>query len=407
MSDFVKEIGESVDQIKSTLGELRTAADQNAEHIKSFGQQSGDYAEKMARIEADNARMLGAITDMQRKAALSSQVADTAEAVEPHIKSAFRKLMAKGAGAALSDLEQKALSVLSSPDGGYLVPRDTSGRIIQKIQLASPVRRYASVQMISTDALEGLYDNEDVGAGWVGETDSRPTTATGQLGKYRIQAHEMCAAPLITQQLIDDAAVDVEAWLTGKLVARFGRLESDAFINGNGVGKPKGILAETLSLLADPSRPWQQLQKVKTGVNGGFAVAPNSGDALIDLVTSLHASKTGGAIFAMNRFTLAAVMKLKDSDGKYMWLPDFTRGQAGTLLGYPVDVGFDHLPNISTGSASIIFGNFAGYQIVDRQGIRVTPDPFTKKPYVELYSTKRVGGQVTDFEAFKVLTFEA
>jgi HK97 family phage major capsid protein len=406
MTDLAN-IQSAVDGIKSLLPQAREVAEQAAAEAKAAGQAAADTQQKQAAMQQDLSQMLGMITDMQRKAALIQPVQGMIEQVEPHVKSAFRKLLAKGDGARLDDNEVKALSVLSSPDGGYLVPRDTSGRLIAKIQDSSPVRRYAAVQAISGDALEGLYDNGEADSGWVGEKQARPNTNTSQLGKYRIQAHEMYAAPLITQQLLDDAAIDVEGWLIGKLTQRFARAESEAFVTGDGVGKPKGLLAETFVTTSDKTRAWNNVQKVKTGVSGAFAAAPNSGDALIRLVTALHSQFRQNAIFAMNSFTLGEVMLLKDSDGRYLWSSDFTAGAAGTILGQRVDASFDHMPDISAGSLSIIFGDIGqAYQIVYRNGIRITPDPYTQKPFVEMYATKRVGGQVVNFEAYKALAFE-
>lgn len=406
MTDLAS-IHSAVEGIKSLLPQAREVADQAATEAKAAGAIAADTQQKQAAMQADISQMLGAITDIQRKNALIQPIQHAIDHVEPHIKSAFKKLMAKGDGARLDEHELKALSVLSSPDGGYFVPRDTSGKLIAKIQDSSPVRRYASVQQISGDALEGLYDNDEADSGWVGEKQSRPATDTPQIGSYRIQAHEMYAAPLITQKLIDDAAVDIEAWLINKLTQRFARAESDAFVNGDGVGKPKGLLAETFVTTSDKTRAWNSVQKVKTGVSGGFAVSPNGGDALIKLISELHPNFHAAAIFAMNRYTLGQVMLLKDSDGRYLWNPDFKSSSGGMILGQRVDASFDHMPDIGASSKSIIFGDIgAAYQIVDRTGIRITPDPYTQKPFVEMYATKRVGGQVVNFEAYKVLSFE-
>lgn len=406
MTDLAS-IHSAVEGIKSLLPQAREVADQAALEAKAAGTIAADTQQKQALMQADISQMLGAITDIQRKNALIQPIQHAIDHVEPHVKSAFKKLMAKGDGARLDEHELKALSVLSSPDGGYFVPRDTSGKLIAKILDSSPVRRYASVQQISGDALEGLYDNGEIDSGWVGEQAARPTTNTSQLGKYRIQAHEMYAAPLITQKLIDDAAIDIEAWLINKLTTRFARAESQAFVTGSGVGQPKGLLAETFVTTSDKTRAWNTVQKIKTGVSSGFAVSPNSGDALIRMVTALRPEFRQNAIFAMNRFTLGEVMLLKDSDGRYLWSPDFTMGASGMILGQRVDASFDHMPDISAGSLSVLFGDIgAAYQIVDRTGIRVTPDPYTKKPFVEMYATKRVGGQVVNFEAYKALAFE-
>lgn len=312
---------------------------------------------------------------------------------------AFKSFLRKEERTLTGD-EVKALSVGSDPDGGYLVTPDTSGRIVKKLFETSPMRQFASVQMISTDALEGMGDYDEAGAGWVGETEARTETTTPQLQIWRIPVHELYAKPKATQKLLDDAAVDVEAWLAGKVAERFTRLENAAFVSGNGVGKPRGFL----DYPAGTTIPGQ-IQRLGTGVSGGFAATPDGADVLINTITAMKEPYRGGAVWAMNRGTQGAVRLLQDNDGKYLWQPSIVAGQPSTLLGYGV-AGFEDMPAISAGSLSIAFANFAeGYQIVDRMGIRVLRDPFSAKPYVEFYTTKRVGGDVLNFEAIKLVVF--
>lgn len=296
--------------------------------------------------------------------------------------------------------EVKALSVGSDPDGGYLVTPDTSGRIVKRIFETSPMRQYASVQVISTDALEGLGDYDEAGAGWVGETEARPETSTPQLQVWRIPVHELYAKPKATQKLLDDAAVDVEAWLATKVADRFTRLENAAFVNGNGVGKPRGFL----SYPGGTTLPGT-IERIKTGVAGDFAADPAGADALIRTIVAMKEAYRNGAVWAMNRRVQGEVRLLKNTDGDYLWQPSIIAGQPSTLLGYGV-AGFEDMPDLSSGSLSIAFANFAeGYQIVDRIGVRVLRDPFSAKPYIEFYTTKRVGGDVLNFEAIKLVEF--
>jgi HK97 family phage major capsid protein len=316
-------------------------------------------------------------------------------------KSAFNSMMRKGEELVSAD-ERKALSVGSDPDGGYVVNPDTSGQIVTKVFETSPMRAYAAIQVISTDALEGLYDLGEAGSGWVGETEARTDTSTPQLGKYRIPTHELYAKPKATQRLLDDNEINMEAWLAGKVADKFGRDEATAFVNGDGVNKPRGFL----SYLTGTTLPGT-IEQIDTGVNGGFAAAPNGGDVLIEALYGLKAQYRANAVWFMNRLTAKTVRKLKDSDGSYIWSPGIAAGQPASLLGYPM-ASFEDMPDPATGSLSIAVGDMrAAYQIVDRAGIRVLRDPFSAKPYVEFYTTKRVGGDVVNFEAIKIVNFKA
>lgn len=301
----------------------------------------------------------------------------------------------------------KALSVGSDPDGGFLVDADTSGRIVARIFESSPVRQYASVQSIGTDALEGLHDSDEAGFGWVGEETARTETSTPKLEKWRIPVHELYAKPSATQKILDDASINMEAWLQGKVTSRFARAESAAFVNGNGVLQPRGFLtypdraaAETFELGA--------IAQYATGVNGDFAANPNGADVLIDALYGLKAEYRASAAWFMNRRTTARVRKLKNSDGDYLWQMGIAAGQPATVLGYP-QASFEDMPDFSgTGALGIAVGDLReAYQIVDRIGVRVLRDPYSNKPYVEFYTTKRTGGDVINFEALKLVSFSA
>jgi HK97 family phage major capsid protein len=402
MENFT-EVKKLVDDLGKSVHDMRQNNEAKmAELAKNNG--VAELKEAQAKLDERVAEAIKSLTDLQRAHALGADSQKQVDSVAPEIKAAFNHLMRKGEGG----LDVKSLSSLTNPDGGYLVPRDTSGRIIKKAQDYSPMRRYASVQMISSDALEGLNDNGVITTGWVGETASRTTTATTQLGMWKVPVHEIYANPQATQRMLDDSEINVESWLSGKLSEAFGQAEADAFINGNGVGKPRGILDRTLATTNDSSRAWGTVQKVKSGASGAFVASPNAADSLINLMTALHPKYWAGAIFAMNRYTLGEVMKLKDDTGAYIWQPNFQMGAAGTILGQRVDSSFDHLPSLGAASKSIVFGNFASaYQIVDRKGITILRDPLTNKPYVGFYTTRRVGGDVINSEAYKVLSFEA
>jgi len=316
-------------------------------------------------------------------------------------KAAFNQYVRKG-DRTMEGAELKALSVGTDPDGGYVVHPDMSGRVVQQVYETSPMRAYASVQVISTNALEGLFDLDEANAGWVGETGSRAETDTPQIGRWSIPVHELYAAPRATQKLLDDAEINVEAWLSGKVSDKFGRIESAAFVTGDGIDKPRGFLD-----YADGTTLPGTIEQVDTGVNGAFAAAPNGGDVLINALYALKAQYRANATWFMNRATGKLTRKLKDSDGAYLWSPGIAAGQPASLLGYPL-ASFEDMPDPATGSLSIAVGDMrAAYQIVDRAGIRVLRDPYSAKPYVIFYSTKRVGGDVVNFEALKLVNFQA
>ena len=402
MENFA-EVKKLVDDLGKSVHDMREANEQKmAELAKNNG--VAELKEAQARLDAQVADAIKGLTDLQRANALGADNQKSNDDVAPEIKAAFSHLVRRGEGG----LDAKSLSSLTNPDGGYLVPRDTSGRIIKKAQDFSPMRRHASVQMISGDALEGLNDNGVISTGWVGETAARTATGTPQLGMWKVQAHEIYANPQATQRMLDDAEINVESWISRKLAEAFGQAEASAFISGDGVGKPRGILSRTFATTTDASRAWGTVQKVASGASGAFVATPNAADCLISLMTALHPKYWAGAIFAMNRYTLGEVMKLKDDTGAYIWQPNFQLGAAGTILGQKVDASFDHLPSLGAASKSIVFGDFSNaYQIVDKKGITILRDPLTNKPYVGFYTTRRVGGDVINSEAYKVLSFEA
>jgi len=312
----------------------------------------------------------------------------------------FDRMLRKGDELGLTIEERKALSVGSDVDGGYLVAPDTSGRVVQKLYETSPMRAYASVQTIGTDALEGLYDLDEAGAGWVGETATRSETDTPELQAWRIPVMEMYAKPKATQKLLDDAEINVENWLADKVADKFARTESTAFITGTGVLQPRGILTYD-----DGTTNPGQINQVDTGVSGGFAADPNGPDALYDAIYGLKAPYLANANFFMNRGTRKLVRKMQDSDGNFMWEPSVQAGQPSMLAGYGV-AAFEDMPAAAANSLSVAFGDMReAYQIVDRIGIRVLRDPYSAKPYVEFYTTKRVGGAVLNFEAIILIKF--
>ena len=321
-------------------------------------------------------------------------------------KSAFYSLVRHGDIERLSADERKALSAGSDPDGGYLLPTPTVGRMVKRVYEQSTMRQLANVLTISTDALEGIVDNDEADAGWVSEMGARNDTDTPQVGKYRIEAHEMYAQPKVTQKLIDDAATDVEAWLADKVADKFARVEGNAFWNGNGVGQPRGLAAYTTAATGDGSRAWGTFEHVLTGANGDFHTT--KADPLQDLLGAFKDQYLQNASFVMRREVRTKIRKMKEATSdRYLWEPSLQAGQPDRLLGYPVRID-QYIPAITTGSLSLAFGDFReAYTIVDRIGVRTLRDPYTAKPYIRFYSTKRTGAGAVNTEAVKFLKFAA
>lgn len=318
-------------------------------------------------------------------------------------KQAFTSYLTKGDSTELNTLETKSLSAGSEANGGYFIPEEIGGHIRKRLSDYSVMRRISNILYISTQSLDLLVDKKDPGAGWVAETGNRDETDTPELAKIKIPVHEIYARPRATQKLLEDAQINVEDWLVSRVVTRMAQMENNAFIHGDGNGKPKGFLAyETVEKSAFQ---WGKLEHIKTGSTAGFT--GDSADILIDLTGSLKTEYLPGATWLMSRSAYMAVQKLKDKNGNYIWQPSLQENSRSTLLGYPVEISED-MPELSekNPAKAIAFGNFkAGYQIVDRRATEVLRDPYTSKPYVEFYTTRRVGGDVIDFDAIKILNF--
>ena len=396
----IADIEAKLANMTAALDESKKRADELFEEIKASKRPSlgGGESDMQKEAKSFNDALRA---DMQSKGRPAAEISVDAYA---QYKSAFVNLVRHGDLERLSADERKALSAGSDPDGGYLLPTPTVGRIVSKVYEQSVMRQIANVQSISTDALEGVVDNGDAGAGWVSETGTRSETTTPQVGKWRIEAHEMYAEPRVTQKLLDDAAVDVEMWLAGKIADKFARVEGTAFWSGTGTGQPRGLATYTTAATGDDSRAWGQFEHVKSGANGDFN--STKADPLQDLVGAMRDQYLAAAIFVMRREVRTKLRKLKEATSdRYLWEPSLQAGQPDRLLGYPVRID-QYMPSLTTDSLSLAFGDFAeAYTIVDRLGIRTLRDPFTAKPYVKFYSTRRVGGGAVNFEAVKFLKF--
>lgn len=320
-------------------------------------------------------------------------------------KGAFEAFIrANGNIEALSDTQRKAMSIGTDSDGGYLVTEEAVNSIVTKMREMSMIRSIAGNITISTNAVEGLVDRGDNTASWVAELGSRTSTTTPTLGQDRINVNDMYSFPQVSQSLLEDAAVNLETWLNDKVAISFAELEDTAFVSGTGVGRPRGLNTYTTAATADGSRTWGTIQHIATGVSGGFA-ASNPSDHLFDTDVALKTGYKANAKWLMNRTTLGAIRKFKNSAGyDYLWQPGLSAGAPSVLIGYPVILD-ENMGSFSTASAlCVALGDFnRGYCVVDRVGMSVLRDPYSNKPYVGFYYRRRVGGAVRDFDAIKFI----
>ena len=328
-----------------------------------------------------------------------------AELEVPH-KKAFGAYLRSGDDDGLRGLvlEGKAMSSAVAADGGYLVDPQTADTIRSMLLSTSSLRAIGNVVQIDATSFDVLVDRSEVGSGWATEVAATAETATPTIERISIKLHELSAMPKASQRLLDDSAFDVEGWLAAKIATRFIRAEASAFINGDGVDKPKGILLPTK--VANASWTWGNLGYIPTGAASDFA-AVNPIDCIVTLVYALAADYRANATFVMNSKTAGAVRKIKDTEGRFMWSDGLAAGTPATLMGYPVLIAED-MPDIAANAYPIAFGDFnAGYTIAERPDLRILRDPFSAKPNVLFYASKRVGGDVTDFAAIKLLKVAA
>jgi HK97 family phage major capsid protein len=396
-------------ELKEAFGEFMTAF----EAFKAANDERLDQIERRATdtVTADKVERLNQAVDEQKRALDEMVLAGQrpplgvspaqAPGAREH-KSAFERYVRKGDAGGLDRFEVKALSSQSDPDGGYLVPRETENAIDRVLAKVSPMRAIATVRQIGAASFRKPIATAGADSGWVGETVSRSETNAPPIGVVEFPAMELYAMPSATQSLLDDAYINIEQWLADEVQTVFAEQEGAAFVSGDGVNRPRGFL--TYATVADASWAWNRIGYIASGAAGAFA-SSNPSDALIDLAYAPRQGYRANGHWLMNRKTEAAVRKLKDGQGNYIWQPGTAPGQPATLLGYPVQEAED-MPDIAANAYAIAFGDFArGYLIVDRVGVRVLRDPYSAKPYILFYTTKRVGGGVQNFEAIKLMKF--
>ena len=317
-------------------------------------------------------------------------------------KRAFDTYVRKGETNGLAAIESKAMSVGSNADGGYLVPTEVEAAIGRLLSKASPMRAIADVRQVSATLYKKPFNTNGTLAGWIGEAAGRPQTGSATLSELQFPTMELYAMPAATQALLDDSIVNIDEWIAREVETVFAEQETDAFLNGDGITRPKGILSYTK--VAQGSWSWGNTGYIASGVAGGFA-ASNPTDKIVDLIYATKAGYRQNAKFLVSRATQAQVRKFKDAQGNYLWQPAATADGNAMLLNFPV-VESEDMPDIATDAFAMGFGDFKrGYLIVDRVGVRILRDPYSTKPYVLFYTTKRVGGGMQDFDAIKLMKF--
>ena len=389
---------------KETKMAAEASSAATAEVMAAFEAYKQANDERLAEIEAKGAHdpLLDAklkkldrrLDEISLKAARPEEASPAPSGTEKG--QAWSRYIRSGDESGLARLDVKSLSAGTDDQGGYTAPPELDRLIEARLMQASPMRQIASVRQTTA----GVYRKPvslGVGAAWVAETGARAQTTTAGLSLLEFPAGELYAMPAATQTLLNDSYADVDAWLADEVEAAFSIQESAAFVTGDGDGKPRGFL--DYDVVAEASHVWGKIGSV-----AGDFTASDAGDQIIDLIQTPKSQYRSNGRFVMNRKTVASVRKLKDADGRYLWRPGMN-GEGQTIFGYPV-TELEDMPDIGTGNAAIAFGDFRrGYLIVDRQGAQVLRDPYSAKPYVLFYTTKRVGGGVQNFDAIKAMVF--
>lgn len=397
-------LADTFDEFMTTFAEFRDSNDRRLREIETRKGADVVTTEKVDRISDALDRQKQVLDNLALKRvrpALGGRD-DALSVADVERKQAFDSYMRSGDERVLRSLETKDMSYGSGPDGGYLVPDEVEAEIGRRLASISPIRSIASVTQVSSAVLKKPFMVSGPVTGWVGETAARPKTGSPALDALQFPAAEIYAMPAATPSLLEDAVVNLDQWIVGEVEAAFAEQEGKALVDGDGVNMPRGFLDYDLEPEADWA--WGRIGYLATGAAGAFP-AENPADRLIDTIYALKAGYRQNASWVMNRKSQAAIRKMKDADGNYLWQPPATAGSRAMLMGFPV-VEAEDMPDIANDATPIAFGDFQrGYLVVDRAGVRVLRDPYSAKPYVLFYVTKRVGGGVQDFNAIKLLKF--
>lgn len=395
-------------QLNGAFEEFKRTHAAQIEEIKA-GKTDVVTTDKLDAINTTLSDLTAAMDDQAKLAAAAKLAGGGDRVVDAEYTNLFASFMRDGSReqeeklkAASKTGPRAAMSEGSVADGGYTTPIEWDRSVTDRLKLISPIRAEATVQSISTAGFTKLFTDRQVGSGWVGETASRPATSTPQFTSLAFGLGEIYANAAASQQLLDDSEINMEAWLTGEIETEFSRQEGIAFLAGDGANKPFGVLTYVTGAAAAARHPWGDIKTVNSG-----AAATLTTDGIVSAVYALPAMYEPNAKFFLNRSSLGAVRKLKDGQGNYIWQPTYVAGQPSTLLGRPV-VDVPDMPNVAAGNVAALFGDMREtYLVIDRIGVRVLRDPYTNKPYICFYVTKRVGGGVKNPDAMKAIVVSA
>ena len=396
MSVDVKDVEQVAQELQAKFDAFK---EKNDKRLEAVEQEKGKLAGEVETLNGKLSELdeLKSALEEELKQVKRPAGGPQSKAASEH-KTAFIGFMRKGKDDGLRELERKALQVGVDEDGGYAVPEELDRTILNLLKDEVVMRQEATTITVGGANYKKLVNLGGTASGWVGETDARPETDASKLGQIEPFMGEIYGNPQATQTMLDDAFFNVEDWINSELAIEFAEQEEIAFTSGNGTKKPKGFLAYASTLDPDKTRAFGTLQHILSGAAAGVTA-----DAIIKLVYTLRKVHRNGAKFMMNNNSLFAIRILKDSEGNYLWRPGLELGQPSSLAGYGVAEN-EQMPDIAADAKAIAFGNFKrGYTIVDRIGTRILRDPYTKKPFVGFYSTKRTGGMLVDSQAIKLL----
>lgn len=400
LKDLLQKQGEAFEEFKKT-NDARLQAKADGKSVEAYEAKLSKINEELGKIGDLKSEFDALIKKLNRPSAAGE--ADPAKAEH---KAAFGKFLRKGIDDGLGELQQKAYNITTDADGGYAVPEELDRDILELMRDISPMREVCNVITVGSSDYKKLANKGGTTGGWVDEDDPRTATNSSQMAILTPFMGEVYAYPQATQQMLDDVFFNAEQFIEGECAATFAEMEGAAFTTGDGTKKPKGFLAYATATTADGARAFGTLQHIVSGAAADWA-ASNPQDKLLDVVYALKKGYRTNARWMTSKAMLADVRKLKDVDGNYIWRPGLEAGQPDTLLGYGIAENED-MPAKAANALSIAFGDFKrGYTIVDRIGTRILRDPYSNKPFVGFYVTKRVGGFLADSNAIKLFKFSA
>ncbi|UDF33511.1 UNVERIFIED_ORG: phage major capsid protein [Shinella sp. XGS7] len=404
-----KKIKDLIEKQGQAWHEFKAANDARLAALEKKGYAPAELVGKVDSINTDLNKLSAEIAEILKKAQRpgagqgGAESKFTSEQLEH--KDALSAYLRKGDDEGLHDLERKAMNTGSDPDGGFLVGVEMDREIDRVARAESSFRGLANVRTIGGASYKKMVKTRGISGGWVGEQEDSQEGQGARFEEIEIVPHRMYAEPWVTNDMLEDSEYDLEADLSDEAGITFGEIEGGAFLLGNGIKKARGLLA--YPIVQNSNWSWGKVGVLKTGVDGDFAAA-NPGDVLITLQHALKQGYRNGASWLMADSTLGRVRQMKDGSGQYyLWNPDPASGFGGRLLGAVVNVD-DFMPTLAADALGIAYGNFKrAYTIVDRRGIAVIRDSVTKKGTTKFHFSRRVGGGVTNFEAYKALQFKA